>query len=167
MAIITATRPDPKYYTNITQLPDLSWSSDEMLLDDIQQVPPGFTSAADQNIIVIPGLRSIVAATVTEQAAGLINKYAPANVQRDALYTLSTTSSGTAHDNAVATMNWVTAVNSYRDAQIANVKTLNFNQLKAYVVPSGVPPWPAPPAFLTPTGPATSMTTRFPGFHRP
>jgi hypothetical protein len=47
-------------------------------------------------------------------------------------------------------MNWIAAVNTYRDSQVANVRTLNFNQLIVYVVPAGTPPWPTPPASLPP-----------------
>jgi hypothetical protein len=118
-----------------------------MYLDDIQFVPPGYTSANTQNLFVMPGLRSKTARSVTEQAASLVQKYAPADVQRNALYILSHTPTDA---NSLATMNWIAAVNSYRDTQIANVKTLDFNQLVAYIVPVGQPPWPAPPSFLTP-----------------
>ena len=150
MSIITTTKPDTRYYTNILHLPDGTWSSDQMSLVDLPVVPPGFTSSDPQNIFTIPGLTSNTAANVTEQAAQLINKYAPADVQRNALYILSTTTTGTPHANALATMQWVAAVNTYRDTQITNVKTLNFDQLVAYIVPTGIPPWPAPPSFLTP-----------------
>jgi hypothetical protein len=150
MAIITPTMPDKKYYANITQLPDMTWSSDQKQLDDMQIVPPGFSSPDPQNIVVVPGLRSDVASGVTEQAAQLINKYAPADVQRNALYTLSTTTSGTPYTNAKATMDWVTAVNAYRDTQVGNVRTLTFDQLVAYIVPTGMPPWPTVPSFLSP-----------------
>jgi hypothetical protein len=151
MAIITTTKPDPRYYTSIMQLPDKTWSSEQMAMNDIHFVPPGLNTQSDpNNVVVIPGLPSQTAANVTEQAATLVNKYAPADVQRNALYTLSTTTSGTPYTNAKATMDWVAAVNAYRDTQVANVMTLTFDQLVAYVVPVGIPPWPAPPSFLTP-----------------
>jgi hypothetical protein len=135
---------------NIIQLPDMTWSSDQRLLDDMEITPPGYTSNNPLNNIMLPGLRTDIASGVVEQAAQIINKYAPADVQRNALYTLSTTTSGTPYTNAKATMDWVASVNSYRDTQTANVKTLNFDQLVAYVVPTGYPPWPTPPSFLTP-----------------
>ncbi len=135
---------------SIVQLPDLTWSSEQMPIDDVGIIPPGYTSANPANMVILPGLRTKTGNNVAEQAASLINKYAPADVQRNALYTLSTTTTGTPHANALATMNWVGAVNTYRDTQIANVKTLNFDQLVAYIVPTGIPPWPAPPSFLTP-----------------
>jgi hypothetical protein len=148
MAIITTTKPDPRYYQNITQLPDLTWSSDQKLLPDQQRIAPGYTSANPQNIATIPGLTSETASNVTEYAASLVNKYAPADVQRNALYTLSHTPTDA---NSKATMDWVASVNSYRDTQIANVKTLDFNGCVAYIVPTGMPPWPTPPSFLTPS----------------
>ena len=97
------------------------------------------------------------------QAQQLIFGYAPPDIQRNFLTTLATSTSGTAHDNAKAAMDWVAAVNAYRDSQVANVKTLNFAQLVAYVVPAGVPPWPAPPSTLlpvVPTGANATMTPR-------
>jgi hypothetical protein len=147
MPIITTTRPDPKYYVSIMQLPDLTWSSEQMFLDDIQMVSPGFTSPTTDNMLTVMGLRSKTASGVTEYAASLVQKYAPADVQRNAIYTLSHTPTDA---NAKATMDWINAVNAYRDTQIANVKTLDFNQCVAYIVPAGMPPWPAPPSFLTP-----------------
>ncbi len=149
MPIITADKPDRKYYCSIMQLPDLTWSSEQLPLDDIQTVLPGFTSPDPQHLLTIPGLRSKTATGVVEQAASLVNKYAPADVQRNALHILSTTTTGTPYTNARDTMDWVMAVNAYRDAQVANVKTLNFDQCVAYITPVGIPPWPAPPACLT------------------
>ena len=151
MPIITTTKPDMRYYVSVMQLPDLTWSSEQMALEDVHFFPPAFNAGPDtQNLVVVPGLKSITASNVTEQAATLIQKFAPADVQRNALYTLSTTTSGTPYTNAKATMDWVAAVNTYRDTQVANVMTLNFDQLVAYIVPVGIPPWPAPPSFLTP-----------------
>jgi hypothetical protein len=147
VAIITTTMPDRRYYTNVQQLPDLTWSSDQKGLADMQRVMPGHGSSDPQNVVTIPGLTSETAANVTEYAAQLVNKYAPADVQRNALYTLSHTPTDA---NSKATMDWIVSVNSYRDTQIANVKTLNFNQLVAYIIPVGMPPWPTPPSFLTP-----------------
>ncbi len=152
MPIITTTKPDRKFYVSIMQLPDLTWSSEQMPLDDVHFYPPGFNTGPDsQNVVVVPGLRSATASNVTEQAAILIQKFAPADVQRNALYVLSTTTTGTPHTNAKATLDWVAAVNTYRDTQVANVMTLTFDQLVAYLVPVGTPPWPAPPSFLTPS----------------
>jgi hypothetical protein len=148
MAIITATRPDPKYYVNIQQLPDLTWSSDQMPLDDLKYLPPAHTNP--DSAAIAPGLRTLTASSVYETAANLIAKYATADVQRDALTILATTSSGTPWTQAKATMDWITAVNVYRDTQVANVYTLNFNQLVAYVAVAGVPPWPSPPTHLVP-----------------
>jgi len=147
-SIITPTKPNPVYYVNIHQLPDGTWSSDQMQLDDVQVVGPSMGAA--HYAIPVPGLRSITAMSVTEYAAGVINQYAPSDIQRNALYVLSTTTTGTAHDNAKATMDWVGAMNTYRDNEIAHVRTLTFNQLVAYHVPAGTGTWPTPPAFLTP-----------------
>jgi hypothetical protein len=116
-----------------------------MPLDDAQYVPPASGSVI--HAVAVPGLRTNVADTVTEFAAGQVVKYAPADIQRNALYVLSTSTSGSAWTNAKATMDWVTAMNTFRDNEITNVRTLNFTQLTTYIIPSG---WPAPPSFLTP-----------------
>jgi len=153
MASITSpTRPDPKYYLNIVQQPDLTWTADEIPLDDTLigthlTGPDGRTA---------PGLRTITAFSVTAQAQQLINRYAPPDLQRNFLATLATSTTGTAHDNALAAMNWIGSVNTYRDNEIANVKTLNFSQLVAYVLPVGTPPWPVPPTSLPPVTPSSS-----------
>jgi len=142
-SIITPTKPNSLYYVNIHQLPDGTWSSDQMMLDDLQYVPPG--SGDPKHAVSVPGLRSNTAVTPTEYAAGQINKYAPPDVQRNALYVLSTSTTGTAWTNAKATMDWVNAMNSFRDTEIARIRTLTFTQLTSYVLPTG---WPAPPANL-------------------
>ena len=157
-SIITPTKPNPLYYVNIHQLPDGTWASDQMPLDDLQYVPPG---AGDvKHAMTILGLRSFTAQSPTEYAAGQISKYAPPDVQRNALYVLSTQTSGTAWTNAKATMDWVTAMNTYRDNEIARIRTLNFTQLTTYVCPGGVGTWPDPPANLvTPSITSLSPST--------
>jgi hypothetical protein len=160
MATITqATRPDPNYYVHIVQNDDLTWTADEMPVDDTMVAPPSFGQS--QAMRPIPGLRTLTSYGVIDYATNLIAKYAPPDLQRNFLYTLSTTTTGTAHDNAKAAMDWVASVNTYRDNEVANVKTLNYAQLKTYAVPAGTPPWPTPPASLPPVSPvsSTSMST--------
>jgi len=146
MAILTKDRPDQRYYKNIVQGDDGNWSADQMNLDDTTLTIGGRTYP-------IPGLRTMQANGVATQAQGWINRYAPAALQRNALFVLTQSTSGTAHDNAAAMMNWIASVNTYRDNEIARVRTLNFNQLIAYIVPAGAPPWPAAPAGLPPVTP--------------
>jgi hypothetical protein len=99
-------------------------------------------------------LRTITSNSLKALALQLINTYAPSDLQRNALFILTTQTSGTAWTNAKAMMDWIVAVNAYRDTQIANINTLNFNQIVTYIPPTGMPPWPAPPAGLTPVPPA-------------
>lgn len=161
MAIITPNRPDPKYYVNIIQLPDGTWSSDQMALDDTL-TGRGAVGGGKAGFYA-SGLRTLTAQNVTEYAAGLISKYAPPDMQRNALYTLSTQTSGTTFQQAQQLMTWVSSVNSYRDTEIAHVRTLTFAQLQTYTVPGGTPPWPSPPPTVTavsPTGgPVAGGTT--------
>jgi hypothetical protein len=152
VSITSPTRPDKNYYINIVQQPDLTWTADEMPLDDFKHGNP-FTGP---NPMLFPGLRTLTGYNVTAYAQQFINLYAPPDLQRNFLNTLATSSTGTAHDNALAAMQWVASVNSYRDSQIANINTLTFAQLVAYVVPSGAPPWPAPPSTLPPVTPSSS-----------
>jgi hypothetical protein len=147
MPIVTKDRPDQRYYRNIVQGDDGNWSSDQMYLDDTT-----LTIAARS--YPVAGLRTMTANGVMVQAQQLIKGYATQELQRNALFILSTTTSGTPHANAVAMMTWIAAVNAFRDNEIAtHVRTLNFNQLIVYIVPVGIPPWPTPPASLPPISP--------------
>jgi hypothetical protein len=149
MAVYTKDRPDQLFYKNIVQGDDGNWSSDQMNLDDD-------TVSIGGRSYPTPGLRSIQANGVMAHAQALIIRYATAELQRNALYILSTTTSGTPHDNAVAMMNWITSVNTYRDNEVARVKTLNFNQLIAYIVPPEAN-WPPAPTSLPPVTPAQAF----------
>jgi hypothetical protein len=147
MPIITHDRPDSRYYINIIQYDNGDWAADPLPLDDtiVHPVKGGYGSVG----ISQPGLRTRISGPVTGLARDLISKYAPNDLQRNSLYILATQTSGTAWTNAKAMMDWVAAVNAFRDNEIANIKTLNFNQLVIYIPPVGIPPWPAPPAGLT------------------
>jgi hypothetical protein len=148
----STTRPDSKYYLNIEQQPDGTWNADQIPLDDVR-VGRLTTGAKGQ---LSPGLRTLTGQAVAAQAQQLIFGYAPPDLQRNFLQTLATSTSGTPWTNAKAAMDWVAAVNAYRDSQIANVHTLTFDQLVAYIVPVGTPPWPVPPASLPPLSTPTS-----------
>lgn len=152
MPIITRDRPDSKYYINIIQYDNGDWAADPLPLDDTIVYPAkGQYGAAG---LTLPGLRTTVSKPIATQARQLIQKYAPNDLQRNALYILTTQTSGTAWTNAKAMMDWIAAVNAFANTEIANVQTLNFNQLVAYIPPSGTPPWPVPPSGLTPVAAA-------------
>lgn len=148
MPLITHDRPDEKFYRNIIQYDDGNWAADPLPIDDtiVYPVKGGYGTAG----VPVPGLRTTISTPVADMARQLINKFAPNDLQRNALYILATQTSGPNWTKAKAMMDWVMAVNAFRDAEIANVKTLNFNELVAYVPPIGVPPWPVPPTGLTP-----------------
>jgi hypothetical protein len=150
MSIITHDRPAPKYYTNIIQYDDGNWAADPLPVDDyvVYPIKGGYDTAG----LPKPGLRTVVSGDVITMARNIINKYAPNDLQRNSLYILLTQTSGTDWTNAKAMMDWIVSINNYRDTEVANVKTLNFNQLVAYLPPQGMPPWPAPPAVLVPGG---------------
>ena len=169
MPIITHDRPDPKFYSNIIQYDDGNWAADPIPVDDTISYPamggyagsnvPGGTGPVG---IKRPGVRTNVSNSVADQAMALVNKYAPPDLQRNALNILATQPTGsTAYINAKAMMDWIASVNSYRDTEIAHVKTLNFNQLVVYQVPAGTPPWPVPPASLPPVTPVMRGTAAY------
>jgi hypothetical protein len=143
MPVYTKDRPDQRYYKNVIQGDDGNWSADQMHLDDD-------VLSIGARTYPVAGLRTVQANGVMTQAKLLIKGYATEELQRNALYILATTTSGTPHDNALAMMNWIATVNTFRDNEVAHVRTLNFNQLIVYAVPSGIPPWPAPPTSLSP-----------------
>jgi len=166
MPIITRDRPDPNFYNSIIAYDDGSWAAEPIPVEDtmVYRAMGGYAGsqvpgASGTPGYLQPGLRTIVSRKVQSFALDLINKYAPPDMQRNALYTLTSQPTGsTAYINAKATIDWVTSVNTYRDQQIANIHTLDFNQIVAYVMPTAIPPWPAPPSFLTPIPPVRAGT---------
>jgi hypothetical protein len=162
MPILTHDKPDPMYYYNIIQYDDGNWAADPLPIDDYMVYPamggyagsqvPGATRPPG---VLRQGLRTTTGNSVASFAQTFINKYAPPDLQRNAIHTLATVpSSDPSYAPAQAMMTWIASVNSYRDTEIAHVKTLIFNQLVVYQVPTGQPPWPSPPAGLTPVPPA-------------
>jgi len=166
MPIISQTKPNQLFYGNIVQYDNGDWAADPLPLDDILVYPAagGYAGTAASGGtgtpgVLMPGLRTTTGNQVASYALDFVNTYAPPDLQRNSLHTLATVpSSDPSYAPAQAMMTWIAAVNSHRDTEIANVKTLNFNQIVVYQVPTGVPPWPAPPAGLTPIPPVRAGT---------
>ncbi len=157
MPVITHDRPDQKFYINIIQYDDGNWAADPLPVDDMIVYPAKGGYGTDG--ISKPGLRTRTSVAVETFARSLVSKYAPNDLQRDALYILATQTSGTAWTAAKALMDWIVAVNAFRDTEIARVKTLNFNELVAYMPPVGMPPWPVSPVGATTTAASVGSAT--------
>jgi hypothetical protein len=138
MTVISADRPDPRYYIQIIQHDDGNWESQPMPLDDIV-VParlgiPGFS---------MQGLRSVTKTNVNHYAEDFITNHAPPFAQSNALYVLSSQTSGTAVDDANAMFTWINAVRAESNTLSAQIDTMTFDQIVVFNIPAQ--PWPAPP----------------------
>jgi hypothetical protein len=158
MPVISKTKPDSTYYGNIVQYDNGDWAADPLPLDDFYNYPaiggyagtavPGGYGTPGQ---LFPGLRTTTGKKVASFVFDYINSYAPQDYQRNSLHIMATLpTSDPSYAPAKAMMDWVNAMNAWRDTEIAYVKTLNFNQIIAYIIRPG---WPPPPAGLTPIPP--------------
>lgn len=139
--LISATRPDPRFYIQIIQHDDGNWEAQPMPLDDVVRPPslgiPGFA---------IPGLRSVTKTTVNNYASTYITTYAPAYMQSNALYVLQSQASGPDVDNAHAMFTWIDAVRAYSNTLNSQIDLMSFDQITTFIIAAAG--WPPPPAFL-------------------
>ena len=146
-----STRPDSNFYIHIQQHDDGSWSADPMPLDDVIVTIPMIGDVASK------GLRSITKENIDSFAAQSVLVNAPPDMQRNSLYIVSQGTGATGYASAKACMDWVTAMNAYRDTQKTAVNTMTFDQLVVYTVTSTG--WPAVPSNMPPK--AASAETLF------
>jgi hypothetical protein len=135
--ITSATRPDPNYYIHIQQHDDGSWTADPMPLDDQSITIPMLGT------MLTKGLRTLTKDQVDLVAFQSIELNAPADMQRNSLYIVAQGSATTGYASAKACLDWVNAMNAFRDNQKALINTMTFDQLVVYTVPTG---WPALPS---------------------
>lgn len=140
--ITSATRPDPKYYVHIQQHDDGSWTADPMPLDDQTITIPMLGT------MITKGLRTLTQETVDLHAQQSIEINAPADMQRNALYVVAQGAATPGYASAKACLDWVNAMNAYRDTAKAAIATMTFDQLVTYTIPTG---WPAVPSNMPPT----------------
>jgi hypothetical protein len=145
MPVITASRPDQRFYINIVQYDDGNWAADPMPLDDVTVKKPGLGS------LVAKGLRTLTIDNTNNYAQTYILTYAPDYAQRNALQVLATQTSGTAWQNATDMWNWINAVRANAQTLAGQIKNMDFNTLVTYTVPTQN--WPAVPASLAPVLP--------------
>lgn len=146
VSIISHDRPDPRFYVNIVQGDDGNWSSDQMPLDDIA-ITKGL------NNFTAKGLRTLTKDNIDNYTQQYILSHAPDYAQRNALYVLSTETTGTDFDDANAMFTWINAVRAENDTLKTAVDSMTFDQLVVYVIASS--PWPPPPSSL---GTTSQMT---------
>ena len=142
MATIFAQRPDPNYYINIQQHDDGNWSADQMALDDVTITMPMHGD------VMSKGLRTNTKDTIDMYAFQSIQINAPPDMQRDALYIISQGSGAPGYASAKACMDWIVAMNLYRDQLKGTVNAMTFDQIVVFVV--GESGWPALPANMPP-----------------
>lgn len=146
MPIITHDRPDSRFYINIVQGDDGNWSADQMPLDDVSVHKPGLPTG-----LIAQGLRTITIGNVNSYAQTYILDFAPDFAQRNALYVLQTSTSGTAWQTATDMWNWINAVRNETNVLTAQIKNMDFNTLVTFSIPAA--PWPAVPNSLKPVAP--------------
>lgn len=142
MATTYATRPDPKYYINIQQHDDGNWSADPMPLADVTITIPLHGAVKSK------GLITLTQDSIDSFAAQSVAVNAPADMQRNSLYIVAQGSATAGYASAKACLDWVTAMNAYRDTQKAQVATMTFNQIVVYIVSASG--WPAVPSNMPP-----------------
>jgi hypothetical protein len=143
------TYPDQRYYTEVTQHDDGSFSANPKPLVD-QTVNRMDPTTGVGKTYVYPGLRSTVTNTMINPfAENYILSYAPEWAQRNANNIIAQPSLYTTQQvtDAKAMWTWITAVIARANELQAQVEAMSFEQIVAFVVPAG--PWPPPPASLT------------------
>jgi hypothetical protein len=147
-----ATPPDPRYYQNILQHDDGSYTADQKPLDDTTTTRMNPADHANPQIVIIYGLRSVVRDTmINPSTSAYIYKFAPDWAQRNANNIIAQPGSYTAQQlqDAKDMWTWIDSVVAFSNSLVANVNAMTFNQLVVWVVPSTG--WPAPPDSLIPT----------------
>lgn len=150
-------KPDPKYYMNILEHDDGSYTADQKPLDDwtvekLDMGQPGYIT------VVMFGLRSTLCnEVINAQAERYIYKYAPPWAQANATQVIVKLGpqSGSLPadqqqdlDDANALWDFVNACVAYSNQLSDEVRAMTFEQILVYVVPTTG--WPNPPASLVP-----------------
>lgn len=149
-----ATAPDPRYYQNILQHDDGTYTADPKPLDDVSTTRMNPADHANQMTVIIYGLRSVVRDTmINPSVSAYIYKYAPDWAQRNANNIIAQPGNYSAQEvqDAKDMWTWINAVVAYGNSLVSAVQSMTFNQIVVWVVPSTG--WPDPPASLVPNPP--------------
>jgi hypothetical protein len=150
-----STPPDTRYYQNVQQQDDGTYSADQKPLDDISTTRPNPADHANPMTVIIYGLRSVVRDTMINPAvSSYIYKFAPDWAQRNANNIIAQPGDYTPQEvqDAKDMWTWINAVVAYGNTLVTAVQSMTFNQIVVYVVPTSG--WPTPPASLVPIPPA-------------
>jgi hypothetical protein len=129
MPINFAQRPDPRFYQNIMQFDDGSFTADQMPLDDV-------VITRGSQTFVTAGLRNITKQNINAYAGSYITTFAPPYAQNNALHVLATETSGADYDAAAAMFQRINNTRDYSNQLCAAVDTMTFDQLVVYTVPT-------------------------------
>jgi|SRR5580765_1616363 hypothetical protein len=146
--------PDPRYYQNILQHDDGTYTADPKPLDDLTTTRMNPADQANPMIVIIYGLRSVVRDTmINPSISAYIYKYAPDYAQRNANNIISQPANYTPQQvqDAKDMWTWINAVVAYGNSLTTQIQSMTFNQIVVWVVPSTG--WPVPPDSLIPTPP--------------
>jgi hypothetical protein len=129
MPINFTQRPDPRFYQNIMQFDDGSFTADQMPLNDV-------ITTRGTTTIVTAGLRNITKQNINAYAASYITLWAPPYAQNNALHVLATETSGADYDAATAMFQRINNTRDYSNQLCAAVDLMTFDQLVVYTVPT-------------------------------
>jgi hypothetical protein len=129
MPINFAQRPDPRFYQNIMQFDDGSFTADQMPLDDV-------VITRGSKTYVTAGLRNITIQNINSYASAYITSFAPPYAQNNALHVLATQTSGAEFDAATAMFQRINNCRDYSNQLSAAVQLMTFDQLVVYTVPT-------------------------------
>lgn len=129
MPINFAQRPDPRFYQNIMQFDDGSFTADQMPLNDV-------IITRGTQTYVTAGLRNITKQNINAYAGAYITTFAPPYAQNNALHVLATQTSGQEYTDAAAMFQRINNTRDYSNQLSAAVDLMTFDQLVVYTVPT-------------------------------
>lgn len=146
--------PDYRYYQNILQHDDGTYTADPKPLDDTTTTRMNPADHNNPMIVITYGLRSVVRDTmINPSVQAYIYKYAPDWAQRNANNIIAQPSDYTTQEvqDAKDMWTWINAVIAYGNSLVSQINSMTFEQIIVWVVPSTG--WPVPPASLIPVPP--------------
>src|SRR4029077_11665255 len=138
MATFT-TQPDPRYYQNVQQHDDGSYSADQKPLDDVSTTRPNPADHSNPMTVIIYGLRSVVRDTmINPTASAYIYKFAPDYAQRNANNIIAQPANYTPQEvqDAKDMWTWINDVVAYSNTLVDQINLMTFDQIVVWVVPS-------------------------------
>src|SRR4029077_10754561 len=133
-----ATPPDYRYYMNILQHDDGTYTADPKPLDDTTTTRMNPADHANPMIVITYGLRSVVRDTmINPSTSAYIYKYAPDWAQRNATNIIAQPANYTAQQvqDAKDMWSWIDSVVAYSNSLVTLVNSMSCSRIIVWVVP--------------------------------